>query len=123
MSENETPEKTLQMTLTQTVESPLPLSSEIEGYERILPGAADRILTLVEKQSQHRQEQEKRELEIESRNTLFGLIFAFVFSMSVLVGTVILVLNEHPEAAAIFGAGGIGTIAGAFLRNRKKDSE
>jgi uncharacterized membrane protein len=35
--------------------APLPHPSELEGYEAILPGAAERIFALVENQSNHRQ--------------------------------------------------------------------
>ena len=109
----------VEMTVTQTLESPLPLASEIKGYEDVLSGSADRILTLVENQSKHRQELEKRELEIEARNTLWGLIFAFVFAMSILGGSIYLSLNDHPAAAALVGAGGIGTAIGSFLQVKK----
>lgn len=117
----------VEMKLTQETNSPFPLASEIKGYEEILPGAADRIFKLVELQSKHRQEMEKRELEIESRNSLWGLIFAFVFAMSVLGGTVYLALSDHTEAAAVVGAGGLATAIGSFLqikkRNNKNDDE
>lgn len=120
MSENES--KTLQMTLTRTVESPLPLASEIEGYEKVLPGSADRILALVEKQSQHRQDCEKRELELAGRNDLIAIIFAFIFAMSVLICSVILILNNHSEAAAILAGCGVGATVAAFLQKRKSDN-
>ena len=38
---------------------PIPPPEIISGYEAIIPGAADRILAMAEKQSQHRQEMEK----------------------------------------------------------------
>ena len=37
---------------------PIPPPSIIEGYERGLPGSADRIITMAEKQSEHRQRKE-----------------------------------------------------------------
>ncbi|MDR1100263.1 MAG: DUF2335 domain-containing protein [Treponema sp.] len=33
---------------------PLPTSREFQGYEQVLPGAADRILAIAEKESEHR---------------------------------------------------------------------
>ncbi|MFQ7172706.1 MAG: DUF2335 domain-containing protein [Thomasclavelia ramosa] len=38
---------------------PIPHPSDFEQYERVLPGAADRILTMAENQSAHRQTLEK----------------------------------------------------------------
>lgn len=54
----------LQATITQTITSPLPLASEMRGYEQILQGSANRILIMVENQSKHRMEIERRSLEI-----------------------------------------------------------
>ena len=73
--------KTLETTIIQATESPYPLSSELEGYERVLPGAADRIFTLVEEESKHRRELERMALQKESRDSLCGLIFAFIISL------------------------------------------
>jgi uncharacterized membrane protein len=39
---------------------PLPLPQQLQGYEEIVPGAADRIIRMAEKQSAHR-------IEIESK--------------------------------------------------------
>ena len=38
---------------------PIPPPNIIKGYEEVLPGSADRILAMAEKQSNHRQEMEK----------------------------------------------------------------
>ena len=113
----------VQMTLTQEVKSPLPLASEVAGYENLLPGSADRILTMVEKQMQHRQELEKAEIKADTRNSFYALIFAFIFAMSVLVGSIALIVTGHAEAAALVGVGGIGAVVGAFLQNKKKVSQ
>jgi len=114
-------EAQVQMTLTQEVKSPLPLASEVAGYENLLPGSADRILNLVEKQAAHRQELEKAEIISDTKNSFYALVFAFVFAMSVLISAVVLILFGHSEAAAIVGVGGIGTVVGAFLQNKKSD--
>ena len=50
--------------VTQVIQSefsgPLPPPNIIKGYEDILPGAADRILSMAENQAKHRQEIEKK---------------------------------------------------------------
>lgn len=56
---------------------PIPPPDIIEKYERILPGAADRIITMAEQQATHRQAMEKKMIESESRDGLLGIIFAF----------------------------------------------
>ena len=58
---------------------PIPPASELEKYEKIQQGAADRIIRMAEKQSSHRQametkmldatiKTEKKELEAKKRN-------------------------------------------------------
>ena len=43
----------------ETFQGPIPPPSVLEAYEKILPGAAERILKMAENQSTHRQEIEK----------------------------------------------------------------
>ena len=108
--------KTLETTITQTIESPYPPSSELEGYERVLPGAAERIFALVEAESKHRRELEKAALQKESRDSLIGFAAAFLVAMSATVGGGLLVYNGYPVAGSIFGLSGVASIVGAFLK-------
>lgn len=112
--------KTLETTITQTIESPYPPSSELEGYERVLPGAAERIFALVEAESKHRRELEKTALERESRDSLIGLAAAFVVAMTATVGGGALVYFGYPVAGSIFGLSGVASIVGAFLKTPRK---
>jgi uncharacterized membrane protein len=57
---------------------PLPTSGEFQGYNQVLPGAADRILTIAEKESEHRHALEKDELKIKGRGQIFALIIAIL---------------------------------------------
>jgi uncharacterized membrane protein len=43
---------------------PLPTSREFKGYEQVLPGAADRIIAIAEKESEYRHDIERKELKI-----------------------------------------------------------
>ncbi|MHB8129171.1 MAG: DUF2335 domain-containing protein [Mobilitalea sp.] len=43
-----------------TYEGPLPPASEFERYERVCPGAADRILSMAENEEAHRHRTEDR---------------------------------------------------------------
>ena len=100
------------------IESPYPLSSEIEGYERVLPGAAERIFKLVEDESKHRRELEKMALQKESRDSLLGLIFAFIIALATAgIGGALIYLG-YPTAGSIFGISGVASIVSAFLRTR-----
>lgn len=105
---------------------PLPPPSIIKGYEDVLPGAAERILEMAEKQSEHRQFMERKMISTESRDSLLGVVFAFVLGVGCLFISYEIVVNV-PEnagaiASAIFGAAGIGSIVGPFLKIRRRES-
>lgn len=51
-----------------TVQGNLPSPEDLEKYERVLPGAAERLLTLVENEQKFRHEQTLKALENESDN-------------------------------------------------------
>jgi uncharacterized membrane protein len=57
---------------------PLPTSQEFQGYEQVLPGAADRILAIAEKESEHRHDIEKDELRIKGRGQIFALLISVI---------------------------------------------
>lgn len=103
---------------------PIPPPESLAGYEKTLPGSADRILKMAEKQSEHRQNLEKREIEIEARDSLLGIILSFILGIGSLVVafTSIIVLPKSSGAftAAILGAAGFGTIITAFLKSTRR---
>jgi uncharacterized membrane protein len=60
---------------------PLPPANQFVEYERALPGAADRILALAEKEAEHRHQNEDA---LVSKSMFLGgrgQIFAFVISL------------------------------------------
>lgn len=79
-------ETTIRKVVAQVIESefsgPIPPPNIMRGYEEILPGAADRILSMAERQSQHRQDMEKKIVEAEARDSYHGVWFAFIMGMT-----------------------------------------
>lgn len=84
----------------------IPHHSLVEGYEKVCPGAADRILSMTENDLKHRQELERKEQEniIESRNKVLdseianfkrGQYFGFIIMIIALLGGFYLVINEQ----------------------------
>ncbi len=104
---------------------PLPPPNIIKGYEDILPGSAERILAMAEKQSEHRQFMERKMIATESRDGFLGVIFAFILGIGCLFISYQIVVNVPENAGAIssavFGAAGIGSIVGPFLKIRRKE--
>ena len=95
--------------------APLPHPSELERYESILPGAADRIFALAENQSNHRQELEKKALSLESRNSLFGLITGGFIGIIGLCIAGLCIYTGHDKAGMTLGGGTLVALVGPFV--------
>lgn len=74
---------------------PLPPPQAIQKFEEILPGAANRILEMTEKQSAHRIDMEKKVVERGSIHSLLGMIFGFIISVIAIVGGIYLIINDY----------------------------
>jgi len=57
---------------------PLPPPQAIQKYEEIIPGAANRILEMTEKQQAHRFDMERKVIAGDSTRSLLGMIFGFI---------------------------------------------
>ena len=120
------------MTVSQTSQKvsihrgPLPLPEQLEAYEKICNGAADRILHMAEEQSKHRQYIERKAIDTQTRNSTLGVVFAFLLGLSTIVcGTWISLSGD-----SIFGFAsmllGLTSLVGVFVygkRANKKELE
>ena len=69
--------------MTQYFQEPTPLPNVLRGYENVLPGGAERILAMVERQAAHRR-------RIESH----GQIFVFSIAASIIATGFLLIATE-----------------------------
>jgi len=99
--------------------SPLPSAEILEAYNRIIPNAADRIMCMVEKQSDHRRQIEKDMLTVHSEQTGKGQTYAFILAIIlILVGTASILLGQVAVASTIFSTTVIGLVT-VFAIGRK----
>ena len=102
---------------------PIPPPSIIKGHEDVLPGAADRIISMAEEQSRHRRNMEKKMIDSESRDSLLGILFAFVLGIGCIVASIVIVIKVPENAGAISGAiigvTGIGSIIATFIKSTR----
>lgn len=117
------------LTLEAKYSAPIPHSSEMGNYDAILPGSAERILSMAEREASHRHSMEKRAMEIDSifmkRSTLdarIGLFFAF-FAMLVVCGLgFYCIYSGFPQSGATIICTTLVGLAGAYIygsRNMK----
>ncbi|MFO0966853.1 MAG: DUF2335 domain-containing protein [Gemmataceae bacterium] len=94
---------------------PLPPPDILEEYEKLLPGAAERIFAAFEKQTEHRQSLEKHVVKDDTRRSWAGLVAAFLLASFCVIGGVICVLHGHTAAGATIATASVATLAAVFV--------
>lgn len=97
--------------IRESYSGPIPHPRIIKGYEDILPGSANRILSMAEQQQQHRHELEKLVIFSDKRLESWGLVGGFTLATIVLVGGFLAILNGMD----VVGVGIVGSTAVALF--------
>ena len=111
----------LQSVTTITIQGPLPPPAMLEHYERVLPGAAERILRVAELQAGHRRHLETAVIESGVRRAGRGQVLAFVLAFGAILGGFVMMGAGQPGeglAAMIFATASLVTV---FLVSRRRD--
>lgn len=113
------PDDLHKLLLQASWEGPLPPPQILEGYESIVPGAADRILRMAEAQSESRLQIETTIVTGDSRRAYLGIVAGFILSMVVIGGGIYLIATDHDWAGAcLIGLNLVG-LAGVFVYGSK----
>lgn len=102
---------------------PLPPPGILAQYNEIIPGLADRLVVILEDQSKHRRELEKRVIFANTRSETLGQIFALIIALAFGIGSLALI---H-YGKSIEGITGLVTVVtglvGVFIygRHRQKN--
>jgi len=105
---------------------PLPSPETLSGYENVLPGAAERIFKMAETQANHRREMENLFMKAMSRDSLLGILFAFVLGLSTIGGGIWIATSGNTGAGIFLSSIGLTGLAGAFIfgtRTGKNDND
>jgi len=98
ISKTKTKLETVQYQQIQQYEGPLPTAEQLEKYENLLTGAADRIITMAEKEQEHFHQLARKELELAEKeqeqsntalkaiilNSRLGIVSAFILCLTTL---------------------------------------
>jgi len=98
---------------------PLPAPEALERYNQILPGAADRILAMAERQEQHRQELEQQVITSNISSQKLGVKLGFVIAMTAIVGGIGLALAGKSGAGLTSIIGALAALVGVFVYGKK----
>jgi uncharacterized membrane protein len=107
-------------TRLQRFSGPLPPPEAFEKYEGTLKGAANRILTMAEKQQDHRINMERKIVKSNSTNEKLGLIFGLVVALSAISGGIYCAHIGQTVVAVVIGGGGVVGLITAFVQGSKE---
>ena len=102
---------------------PIPPSSEFKRYEEVLPGAADRIITMAEEERKDRNRNTRLEIKLHYGSKMFA---QFIFSLISLgtIGAGVYLITEGSNLSGLASIiTGLGAIAGGFFFAQKSESK
>ena len=106
---------------TQIYSGPIPSAKELERYENVLEGSANRLLQMAEKQGDHRRALEIKSLEEEIKFKKRGQFFGLLISILIILVAGLAINNGQ----GLVGLGaivvGIGTIITSFIATKDDD--
>lgn len=108
---------------SQQWSGPLPPPAVLEQYNAVHPGLAERIVSSMEIEQQHRHSMERQLLETHRRVYTRGQYFAATVALVSLGAALVLGLYGQGTAAIAFVTVGLGQTVLAFLGQRGSDKE
>lgn len=99
---------------------PVPPPSALRGYEDVLSGAANRIITMAESEMSQAHTMQRRALNWSIVSQIGGQLCALVIALCGLYFAFQLGMAGHQWASSILGGGSLATIVLGFLRFRQQ---
>lgn len=99
---------------------PLPPPTVLAGYDQVVPGAAERILQMAERNQSHQIAMESGALEASKRDVRTGQIFALIVTLTALALAGFVASRGSPWVGGLIGVSAVGTLALAFLKGNSK---
>ena len=106
--------------------APLPPPNALARYNDVLPGAAERILQMAEKQQEQDHNVQMEAIGIErtvvvsdARRAYFGLLAGFIISLLVIGGSIYLITTGHDWAGVVLIGINLSGLIGVFVYGSK----
>jgi uncharacterized membrane protein len=97
---------------------PLPPADQIRAYEEVLPGSADRILAMAERQQDHRHSLERVAVDEAASRSRWGLRLGFVIAVLVVGVGAAAIFTGHALAGFAVIVAQAAILAGVFVYGR-----
>jgi len=102
----------------QTFAGPMPPPANLQGYEAIVPGAAERILAMAEADTKHQHSIEFAALAAAECEVKRGQWFGFGIGAMALICSIVALLLGSPTVAAIIGGSTVVGLVSVFIIGR-----
>lgn len=120
MGENKQSTETHQVSQMEAWHGPLPPPESLKQYDIIVPGAAERILSMAEKEMEHRHRREDKTLKYNGRLIIVSTVLAFL-CVILLGGILCFAIYVKSDTGAIATAtGAIAAVVGLFTYGKSK---
>lgn len=103
------------ITKSEIFSGPLPPPTVLERYNQIVPGAAERIITMAENQSAHRIQLEKSVISSDIHNSKRGQLFGFIIAVLGITFSFILVIKGYQIVGTILGGATLISLVSVFV--------
>lgn len=100
---------------------PLPSPVILEEYDRIVPGAAERILKMAEAEAQFQHDITSRALNAEAKEVGRGQILGFLMGALALLTSALALWLGHPDTASVIGGTTVVGLVSVFVVGRILD--
>jgi uncharacterized membrane protein len=112
--------------ITESYSGPLPHPNILRQYEELMPGLADRIITMAENQANHRIDIEAYAIPTDARRANVGVAAGLIVFLGFVVGSVYLIDRGHSNEGLVVGLGALASLVSAFAYgtlSRRKERE
>ena len=101
--------------VTEVVEGELPSADTVEAYEQVLPGAADRIIRMLEQQSLHRMEMERTVAQSAARTERLRQVLGVGIVLVVFLVATRLITGGHEGPGTLLAVADLVLLAAVYL--------
>jgi uncharacterized membrane protein len=106
-----------------TYSGPIPHPDDLQKYEVVCPGAAERILRMAEQQSEHRRSIETIVIQSNVQNSRLGLLFGVTMGLASLVIAGFCTYIGYPNVGGIIGGTGMTALVSVFVIGSKNQKD
>jgi len=103
----------------ETYSGPVPHPTILAGLDKVVPGAAEKVIDQFVAQGDHRRDLESRYLKHENLRSILGVVFAGLIVLVALAIGGFLAWSGKPLIGALFSGVPLGTVVSAFIYGTK----